>query len=128
MPWGGDGSQKELTWGSHSLPTGLALNQEVQTPGALAPCAPWLPHPAWLWRAEGQRGEDSGWKEIGSDPADAGRWLRARMDNLFLQLGPGIPRDLPGLETPCWSQDREIWLPACWVHVSPGEQSGGQTM
>lgn len=33
-----------------------ALNQEVQTPGALARCVPWLPHPAWLWRAGGQRG------------------------------------------------------------------------
>lgn len=64
---------------------------------------------------------------MGSDPVNAGRWLRARMDNLFLQQGLGIPRDLPGLEVPCWSQDRESWLPECWVHVSPGEQSYGQT-
>lgn len=64
---------------------------------------------------------------MGSDPVNAGRWLRARMDNLFLQQGLGIPRDLPGLEVPCWSQDRESWLPECWVHVSSGEQSYGQT-
>lgn len=45
---------------------------------------------------------------MGSDPVNAGRWLRARMDNLFLQQGLGIPRDLPGLEVPCWSQDRKL--------------------
>lgn len=64
---------------------------------------------------------------MGSGPVNAGRWLRASMDNLFLQQGLGIPRDLSGLEVPCWSQDRESWLPECWVHVSSGEQSYGQT-
>lgn len=75
----------------------------------------------------GDREEVSGWKEMGSDSANAGRWLRARMDNLFLQPGLGIPRDLAGLEAPCWSQDRKGWLPACWVHVSSGEPLCGQT-
>lgn len=38
---------------------------------------------------------------MGSGPVNAGRWLRASMDNLFLQQGLGIPRDLSGLEVPC---------------------------
>lgn len=102
----------------------LALNQEVQTPGAL--CAPWLPPSSLALESRGTE-EVSGWKEMGSDSANASRWQGARTDNLFLQPGLGIPRDLPGLEAPCWCQDREDWLPACWAHVSPGEKSCGQT-